>query len=556
MLLAFFLFASPLGSTLVQAPARAQAQANGLYLRGWGGFIVKYDGYGRYSESLTKEYVLELVSELANEGYNTIRAQSRPDFLSPGEGSRLHYPILDLLISESFKNNVTVIVDAIHDFPPEEESYTIQSHYSSWVAVLKEVGLRYNNRSNVILECINEYILSDAYTKFQRIVTDLRDAGITLPLHFNYMWNSVGELRPLTDPLNKVSVGHHVYGNHDNDWRKPYSGESWLSYCKRIGLESTLTKMFTSSEKVWFGYPLSQGRAVMCTEVGASIRYKYTPWNIAYVMRLLEYGEKYGVGVACFRTGDLHDKEVYDAKAMEYFGRAFYIPTNKPEGPAPEPAPEPTPSPQPSTDIFIEDFENMSFSAWTSTYTSSGDFASVNTVSVYAGSYGAEFRTNGGGGYEYSQARKTIGAVSEVYMRSHIMAASNGMKDSGDKLYFLSLLADGNNVLLAGWRQTSSGLRWQLLFRQGTSYYSAYSSWAPIPNTWYCVEAYWLKSGSNGIATLWVDGVSTINVTGRDTDNYGDVTQVRFGIAEGYNLASTTIYGDDVIVSNKYIGPV
>jgi hypothetical protein len=53
-----------------------------------------------------------------------------------------------------------------------------------------------------------------------------------------------------------------------------------------------------------------------------------------------------------------------------------------------------------------------------------------------------------------------------------------------------------------------------------------------------------------------VDGVSTINVTGRDTDNYGDVTQVRFGIAEGYNLASTTIYGDDVIVSSKYIGPV
>jgi hypothetical protein len=129
-------------------------------------------------------------------------------------------------------------------------------------------------------------------------------------------------------------VGHHVYGNHDNDWRKPYSGESWLSYCKRVGVEITLTKMFTSSEKLWFGYPLSQGRAVMCTEVGASIRYKYTPWNIAYVMRLLEYAEKHGVGATVFRTGYLSDKNIYEQKAKEYFGRSFHIAGNG--SPAPD----------------------------------------------------------------------------------------------------------------------------------------------------------------------------------------------------------------------------
>jgi hypothetical protein len=128
-------------------------------------------------------------------------------------------------------------------------------------------------------------------------------------------------------------VGHHVYGNHDNDWRKPYSGESG-SYCKRIGVEATLTKMFTSSEKVWFGYPLSQGRAVMCTEVGASIRYKYTPWNIAYVMRLLEYAEKHGVGATVFRIGYLSDKNIYEQKAKEYFGRSFHIAGNG--SPAPD----------------------------------------------------------------------------------------------------------------------------------------------------------------------------------------------------------------------------
>jgi hypothetical protein len=232
--------------------------------------------------------------------------------------------VLDLLISKSLSYGITVVIDPIHDFPPEEESYTVQSHYSSWLAALKEVGYRYNGKSNVILECINEYILSDAYTKFQKIVTDLRNAGITLPLHFNYMWNSVGTLKALSDPLNKVSVGHHIYGNHDNDWRKPYSGESWLTYCKRIGVESTMTKLFTSSDKLWFGYPLSQGRAVMCTEVGASIRFKYSPWNVAYVMRVIEYGEKYGVGIAAFRIGYLQDKTIYEQKAKEFFGRALH----------------------------------------------------------------------------------------------------------------------------------------------------------------------------------------------------------------------------------------
>jgi hypothetical protein len=64
----------------------------------------------------------------------------------------------------------------------------------------------------------------------------------------------------------------------------------------------------------------------MCTEVGASIRFKYSPWNVAYVMRVLEYGEKYGVGIAVFRIGYLQDKTTYEQKAKEFFGRSLHIP--------------------------------------------------------------------------------------------------------------------------------------------------------------------------------------------------------------------------------------
>ena len=72
---------------------------------------------------------------------------------------------------------------------------------------------------------------------------------------------------------------------------------------------------------------------------------------------------------------------------------------------------------------------------------------------------------------------------------------------------------------------------------------------------WYCMEAYWLEDGSNGKATLWIDGAQAISITGRNTGYYGDVNQVRFGIAEVYNAAYTKVYGDTVKVSNKYTGP-
>jgi hypothetical protein len=51
-------------------------------------------------------------------------------------------------------SGITVVIDPIHDFPPETESYEVQSNYASWLAALKEVGYRYNGKSNVILECI------------------------------------------------------------------------------------------------------------------------------------------------------------------------------------------------------------------------------------------------------------------------------------------------------------------------------------------------------------------------------------------------------------------
>jgi hypothetical protein len=192
------------------------------------------------------------------------------------------------------------------------------------------VGKRYNTAKNVILECVNEYKLSDARSKFQTIVDTLRANHITLPLQFNYMWGgSVGDLIPPKDPLNKISIGHHVYAEKDSDSSYMKSGETWIQYCTRVGIESRMKRMFTDSTATcWFGYALAHGTKVLCTEIGGCYSNDpvMTHYNVAWVMRFLEYAKKYHVGVTCFRVGDCSNIAQYESLAQKWFHRSFFAP--------------------------------------------------------------------------------------------------------------------------------------------------------------------------------------------------------------------------------------
>lgn len=215
----------------------------------------------------------------------------------------------------------------------------------------------------------------------------------------------------------------------------------------------------------------------------------------------------------------------------------------------------PPPPPPAGSYVFEDGFESGDFNAWSSTYSSTGEATTVKSEAGYNSVYGASFTTSGNGGYEYAQARKTIAGMSQLYARAYVKVVTNGIADSGDKLYFITFRAGSDNVLSAGWRQSGSVLRWHLLIRDGTGYSGAYSDSAPSPDQWYCIEAYWLKDGANGKGTLWVNEAQVINVLGKDTNNYGDVKQVRFGNSEAYNVASTEVFGDNFVVADEYIGP-
>ncbi len=281
---------------------------------GWGGCITSIS------------CAQSVLTDLHNDGYTSLRYEAWAPFLSGGGSDYINFTVLDYIVKTAATLGITVVIDPIHNYP-ESTCYTLQADFSQWQAQLIKVGTRYNGYSNVILECVNEYKLSDASTKFQTIVNTLRSNGITLPLQFTYMWGSVAALIPPKDPLNKISIGHHVYAEHDSDASYMLSGENWIQYCTRVGIEAREKTMFTNpTSTCWFGYALTHGTKVLCTEIGGDDKSdtKMTPYNVAFVMRTLEYAKMYGVGIDCFRCGDISNIQQYESCAQKWFNRPFF----------------------------------------------------------------------------------------------------------------------------------------------------------------------------------------------------------------------------------------
>jgi len=276
---------------------------------GWGGFITSIN------------MAQSVLNELQSDGYTSLRYEALAPFFSSSSPDLINYAVLDYIVSTAVTMGITVVIDPIHNYP-ESTSYTLQSHFSQWVTQLVTVGKRYNNDPNVILECVNEYDLSDAPTKYQTIVNTLRSDGITLPLQFTYMWGSTGALIPPKDPFNDISIGHHVYADNDSDTSYMLPGETFLQYCIRVGIEAREKAMFTDpNNECWFGYALAHGTKVLCTEIGGSDAYSpvMTHYNVAFVIRTLQYAQMYGVGVDCFRVGQESNIQQYETLAEQWF---------------------------------------------------------------------------------------------------------------------------------------------------------------------------------------------------------------------------------------------
>ncbi|MDQ1279517.1 MAG: hypothetical protein QG670_779, partial [Thermoproteota archaeon] len=207
-------------------------------------------------------------------------------------------------------------------------------------------------------------------------------------------------------------------------------------------------------------------------------------------------------------------------------------------------------------DTLLEDgFETGSFSEWNSTSTTSGESVSITTNRAHHGSRSASFSSSGSGGTERAYATKSVGASTELYTMGYFYVSTSGIRDNSDRFQLITLQAGSNNVAYAGWYRTSSGVRWFLSIRSGSSTVTAYSSTAPATGQWYGVELHWKADATNGLGELWVNGVKVVSLTGRNTAYYGGVTSIRYGLPELYGCSSTRVNLDCVKVGNSYISP-
>jgi hypothetical protein len=205
-------------------------------------------------------------------------------------------------------------------------------------------------------------------------------------------------------------------------------------------------------------------------------------------------------------------------------------------------------------EIFDDDFESGNFGAWSGTSTSSGESASVSSGLPHHGSYSGLFTSNGGGGFERAYSYVNVPTSSELYARGYFRVTQSGIYQNDDRFYFLRFMSGGYNLAYAGWKMVGGSVRWSLILRDGSIWINEESTSSPNINQWYSVELHWIEDSSNGGAELYVNGQLMISSMGRNTAALGSIEEIRFGLAELYNCASTRVYGDCFVVSDSYVG--
>jgi len=215
------------------------------------------------------------------------------------------------------------------------------------------------------------------------------------------------------------------------------------------------------------------------------------------------------------------------------------------------PIPDDDPDPQPDDGVLYENFESGTFDVWTSTRLTSGETATVVNYPVFAGSYSGRFMTNGNGGYEKAFVNEVLAlALDDVVVDGYFRVAQNGLIDNGNRIKFIELRAGSAIIASAGLWQRNGGLYWWLETRNGASYVETLSSSATTDVfDWFSLELRWNRDARYGGGSLWVNGKMIYDITGADTENFGDCSEVHVGLAEVYNCGATTVHVDETRIN-------
>lgn len=288
---------------------------NGVHF-GWGGYI-----------SSTTD-ALAILNDLENDGYNAIRYWARPYWYYQSNHHSLNYEILDLLVNEALERGIIVYIDCEHNYPPED--FITSSNRDDWINDVIEVGLRYNDYDNVVLEPINEYTGNDQVELYNWGMARIREAGIHLPLLWNYWWNQPNAA--LNDPDNNYAIGRHLYGSGQDNYN-PQTPISLEAVVQETSIGNSMYRYFRDPYQSLYlqsVLDLNIPNGWVITEMGPTDNEALvgnpSVGNMAYAMQFLREAANYNVSVICYRIGDQTKKAIYEQKALEYFNEEFFIP--------------------------------------------------------------------------------------------------------------------------------------------------------------------------------------------------------------------------------------
>jgi hypothetical protein len=201
-------------------------------------------------------------------------------------------------------------------------------------------------------------------------------------------------------------------------------------------------------------------------------------------------------------------------------------------------------------------FETNDFSEFDQDEASSGETRTVQSTEKHHGTYAAKFTSDGSGTYEYSRVVWDSISYDDFYARAYFKIASHGADSNGEFVKLIRGRASGEpDVVTVGIFNLSGTVYWWLEIRDGAGWVELRSDAFDAGTNWFCLEVHWVKHATAGGAQVWVNGESVYSDFTRDTDNFGNIIELEFGIPSCNHLGTTNeIYMDCVMVDDEYIG--
>ena len=219
--------------------------------------------------------------------------------------------------------------------------------------------------------------------------------------------------------------------------------------------------------------------------------------------------------------------------------------------------------------LFEDGLETADFRNFTKTIFQNGSCDIVTPG--FKGNYAARFVTSPTLQFAWAQACVTVNN-DDLYVRGYFYVEQGAAAmQTSDRFYFLKLMAldNGQTAVVGIRREYDQTIRWVLWYREekmpngtfnGTHTYGT-TIFDTTPR-WICVEAHYSKPAQ--LYEVWVDGKLEIRMSGVDTSQHPNVTEVQFGVYKSGTVGQPydptgqyviEVLGDEMVIATEYIGP-